>query len=322
MIDHPRVTVVIPTYRRPDFLERAIASVTSQTLSSWELLVVDDNDPDSPERRDTEAIVQRFTSEPRLRYLRHEQNRGGGAARNTGIHAAKGPFIAFLDDDDEWHPEKLARQLAIIEDAPPKLVLVYCRVRVVVAVTGREHLSRTDGRSHSVRDLLVRNTIGTTSCVLCRTNALRDIGGFDEALPARQDQDLYLRLARRHEFGFVDAVLVTLYVHGRASISTDAANAIRAHELFAQKYRDLIEADPTTVKALLHQQGKYLIAAERFGEARAVLMRAWRSDPYDVEVFARLAQTFALPRGLLRTAKWALRSVPMLVRRAILFRRT
>jgi glycosyltransferase involved in cell wall biosynthesis len=302
MIPEPRVSIIVPTYRRPDLLERAIASVTGQTLSSWELLVIDDNDPASHERRETEAVVQRFAAEARLRYIRHDQNRGGGAARNTGLRAARAPFTAFLDDDDEWHTAKLERQLTRIEkDA--ETALVYCRVRVVHVASGRESLTPTDGRSHGVRDLLRRNTIGTTSCILCRTDALRAIGGFDEALPARQDQDLYIRLAERYAVAFVDEVLVTLYVHGRASISSTYENAIRAHELFVDKYRTMIDADPEALRAIRHQLGKHLIAARRYPAARSVLWLAVRSAPFDLDVWLRLAMTFALPRALLEPAK-------------------
>ena len=317
MTHPPRVSVVVPTFRRPEYLRRAIASVVGQTLSSWELLIVDDNDPASSARQDTEVIVREFADDPRLRYLHHERNRGGGAARNTGIEAANAAFTAFLDDDDEWHPTKLEQQLACIEQRSDETALVYCRVRVVRLPSGQESLTPTDGRSHGVRELLRRNTIGTTSCVLCRTNALREIGGFDEALPARQDQDLFIRLAQRSAFAFVDEVLVTLYVHGGSSISTNYDGIIHAHEVFYAKYRSLIESDPVTLKALNHQLGKQLIAAERFREARSVLLKTLRMQSTDVDVLYRIALTYALPRAIAHPLRWArarLRSTPGRVR--------
>jgi glycosyltransferase involved in cell wall biosynthesis len=302
----PRVSVVIPTYRRAGFLPRAIASVTNQTSPAWELIVVDDNEPSGNDRRETEAIMAQYEPNPRIRYIRHERNQGGGAARNSGIRAASAPFVAFLDDDDEWHPTKLERQLATIEPGPADIALVYCRVRVVRVDTGRETVRRTDGRSHTVPDLLRRNTIGTTSCVLCRADALREVGLFDVSLPARQDQDLYLRLAQRYAFAFVDEVLVTLNVHGSPRISTDFDGSIRAHDLFYGKYRTLIEADPETVHVLRRQQGKHLIAARRFDEARQLLTKAVRFRPTDLGVWIDVALTFALPRALARPAKRAI----------------
>lgn len=303
----PRVSVVVPTFRRPQFLRRAVDSVMRQTIDSWELIIVDDNDPDWPERRETEAVVAEYSTDRRVRYIRNPRNIGGGAARNAGIRAAGSEFVSFLDDDDEWHPTKLQRQLDCIEAAPADVALVYCRVRVVNAVTGREALRPTDGRSHSVRDLLRRNTIGTTSAVLCRASALHEVGLFDEALPARQDLDLYIRIAQRYALAFVDEPLVTLFVHGRARISTDFAGSIRALELFVEKHRSLIEADGEAQRALRYQLGYLLVAATRYPEARTVLLAAWRADPADLQVITRLAMTYSVPRAVARSAKRSLR---------------
>lgn len=300
---HPAVTVVVPTYRRPEFLRRAVASVMEQSLTSWELIIVDDNDAEHEDRRDTEAIVATYASEPRIRYVRHDRNRGGGAARNTGVKASTAPFVAFLDDDDEWHPDKLALQLQCFEGGPADVALAYCRVRVVRAETGRVTIRPTDGRSHTVRDLLRRNTIGTTSCIMCRTSAFLEVGSFDEALPARQDQDLYVRLAQRFEFSFVDEVLVTLHVHGRPRISTDAHASLLAHDVFFAKHRSLIESDPEALGAMRHEQGRHLIEVGRHAEARRVLMKVWRSRPFDVVVLAHVAKTFSLLRALITPAK-------------------
>lgn len=292
----PHVSVVVPTYRRPEFLGRAIASVAEQTVSSWELIIVDDNPPESSARSETRAIASSYASDKRIRYICHDENRGGAAARNTGIRLATAPYVAFLDDDDEWHPTKLERQLECLENSPNQTALVYCRTRLVDVVTGSETVQRIDGRSHAVKDLLVQNTIGSTSCVLCRVEAVQDVGMFDETLPARQDQDLYLQLALRYEFAFVDAVLVTVYIHDHPRISTDFAGSVAAHDLFYEKYRPRIEADPHVVRIMRHQQGKHLVAAQRYREARTLLTQAWLAKPSDLAVLTRLAMTFSLAR--------------------------
>ena len=300
----PRVSVVLPTYRRPAFVGRAVTSVQAQTTTSWELLIVDDNDRESPHRGETEALVTPMAAaDGRIRYLRHERNLGGAAARNTGIGAARAPFVAFLDDDDVWAPTKLERQLDCFDRAATDVALVYCRFRVVEIVTGRERPHVTDGRSHAARDLLRRNTIGTTSCVMCRRAALLEVGSFDATLPARQDQDLYLRLADRYRFAFVDETLVTMYVHGGPSISTSIDGSIRANALFGDKYRTRVEADPPARFALLYDLGKLLVAAERYTEARTVLARALRLKPADVEAVTRLAMTYRLPRAFVGPTK-------------------
>lgn len=97
----PTVSVVIPTYNRAHLVGRAIQSVLNQTYQDFEIIVVDDGSTDN-----TEEVVKSF-NDPRIRYIRHDQNRGGSAARNTGIKMARGEYIAFQDSDDEWLPEKL-----------------------------------------------------------------------------------------------------------------------------------------------------------------------------------------------------------------------
>lgn len=303
MTTEPLVTVVLPTYRRPQFIERAIESVSAQTLSRWELIIVDDNEPGSDERHATEAIVDGFSAEARLRYVRHDRNRGGAAARNSAIRVATAPYIAFLDDDDTWHPMKLERQLERIEAVPSESVLVYCRMRVVDVTTGRAYVRETDGGSPSARDLLMWNSIGSTSAVLCRAEALRSIGAFDETLPARQDQDLYVRMAQDNAFTFVDEVLVTVHVHDGPRISTDFNAAVEAHERFYDKHRVRIEGDREAARVLRHQYGKHLVAAKRFREARWPLVRAWCARPIDVAPLLRLGMTFGLLRVLVGPAK-------------------
>jgi glycosyltransferase involved in cell wall biosynthesis len=304
-----RVSVVLPTYRRPDFLQRAIESVRRQSIDAWELLVVDDNEPESLERRETERAMALYGDDARIRYLRHDTNRGGGAARNTGISAAGSPFVAFLDDDDEWHETKLEQQLRVLEHAPDGIAAVYCRVRTVRAETGREALTPTDGGSPTVRQLLLRNSIGSTSCLLCRRVALEAVGGFDESLAARQDVDLYVRLAERYLFAFVDDPLITLHLHDRPNIGTDFTRSIEAHWQFLEKYRDLIESDPAVHFARLHEIGKLLVWAKRYRDGRAVLVNAWRLRPTNIDVLGRLAMTFGLLRALAEPTNLALKSL-------------
>ena len=302
----PRISVIVPTYRRSDFVLRAVQSVRVQTIEDWELIIVDDNDPTSSDRMATQAAVEGLLADPRVRYVRHDANKGGSAARNTGIRHARAPFIAFLDDDDEWASQKLDLQLARIQLAPPKVALVYCQIRIINTETGRQRMFRSDGRSHSVHDLLRRNTIGSTSSILCRATALHDVGLFDESLPARQDLDLYLRLAEKYEFAFIDEPLVTLYLHGRPSIGKDARSSVIAHERFAYKHRALIASDPDRLRLVRYQLGSHLVAAEQYSEARSVLMKAWRAKPTDTDVMVRLMMTYGPTRRAASYVKWAL----------------
>src|SRR5690348_13147078 len=109
------VSVIIPTHNRSDFLRNAITSVLNQTYQDFEIIVVDDGSTDN-----TSEVVANFSDE-RITFIRHDTNKGGSAARNTGILASKCDYIAFLDDDDEWLPDKLRKQMEILVASPPEV---------------------------------------------------------------------------------------------------------------------------------------------------------------------------------------------------------
>jgi glycosyltransferase involved in cell wall biosynthesis len=226
-----RVSVVIPTHNRAHLIQRALRSVLEQTVQDWECFVVDDGSVD-----DTESVV-RAIGDARVQYLRHPVNRGGSAARNTGIRAAQGKWVGFLDSDDEWLPRKLERQLAQLEASElPDLALVYSGF---TTVRGDSETPPTAPvyRGRVFDQLLRSNVIGSTSLALVRRDVLLALGGFDEALPAKQDVDLWLRLARDHQVDFVPEPLVRMHEgRGERRITTDGAGRVIARERFFEKY--------------------------------------------------------------------------------------
>src|SRR5438034_8399752 len=115
-----RVSVIIPTYNRARYLSDAIRSVVNQTFQDFEIIVIDDCSQDQ-----TRIATDSFKDQ-RIKYLTHDSNRGEAAARNTGIQKSTGSYIAFLDDDDQWAPEKLQLQIQIFEQSATKVGLVYC----------------------------------------------------------------------------------------------------------------------------------------------------------------------------------------------------
>jgi glycosyltransferase involved in cell wall biosynthesis len=294
LLPPPRVTVVLPTYRRSHLLERAVRSVQDQTEQAWELLIIDDNGAGHPDQTETATIAQRLGSDARIRYVVHSINRGGAAARNTGIDRARGPFVAFLDDDDQWHHEKLERQLRAFDAGGPDLALVYTRARAV-DVHGVETL-RPRAVSHGLNDLLRRNTIGSTSTILCAREALRAVGGFDDGLPAKQDVDLYLRLAGSYKMTLVDNVLVTLHLHEGDRIGKNLEALIQAHERFHAKHWHLIDQHPDIAAFRLRSLGRLLVQAGRTREARSVFAAASRWSPPDARTRLLLFMSTLLPR--------------------------
>jgi len=204
----PEVSVIIPTYNRSDFLYGAVASALSQTFQDFEIIVVDDASQD-----DTGRTVSGF-NDTRIKYIRHETNKGGGAARNTGIRSAAGRYIAFLDDDDEWYPDKLRLQMERIESSSERVGGVYTGYLVVDRTSGKirgQKIPRKAGDLY--RDLLKANPIGGSSMMLLKRECFDRVGLFDESLPCFQDRDLWIRVGKHFHYTYVKEPLVKYYNH-------------------------------------------------------------------------------------------------------------
>ena len=197
--DSPRVSVIIPTYNRSWCLSEAIDSVLSQTYHNTELIVVDDGSTDG-----TPALLARYGN--RLRCLR-QTNRGVSAARNHGIQAADGVLIAFLDSDDTWQPDKLARQVDFFDRQPAAKI---CQteetwIRRGVRVNPKRRHRKPSGW---IFEASLALCLVSPSAVMMRRELLEEMGGFDESLPACEDYDLWLRVSLRYPIHLIDDALV------------------------------------------------------------------------------------------------------------------
>lgn len=207
--DPPLVSVVLTTFNRSALVLPAIESVLGQTFRDLELIVVDDCSTD-----DTADVVQRV-ADPRLRIVRHETNLGLAAARNSGIHAARGRFVCFLDDDDEWRRDKLTAQLAAVEaeEHPEDRVLVYSQARVDDGISSDIRPTRGPRPGEPLAEYLMcgEGLIVPSAVMLTRSAAL-------DALPSIgqrrfEDYSLYLLLEeRRFRFVLVQQPLVVWHV--------------------------------------------------------------------------------------------------------------
>lgn len=189
-MQHPPVSVIIPTYNRESYILEAVDSVLEQTAAPAEIIVVDDGSTDA-----TARVLEPYRD--RLRYL-HQENRGIGAARNTGVRYSRGDFVAFLDDDDVWLLDKLERQLAAFRETP-SLDAVYGHgeqfISPDVDTQMRQRLSRQAG------NIVPAALAGT---LLIRRSAFDRVGWFDESLRIGIEMDWYARLC---ESGIVSRML-------------------------------------------------------------------------------------------------------------------
>jgi len=217
----PRVSVVIATYNYSRFLAESIESVLAQTFSDFELIVVDDGSTD-----ETPALVRRWHADSRFSYVRKE-HQGAAAAYNTGLTRATGEYAALQAADDVWLPEKLVRQVAAL-DANPAIGLVYSDTTIVDAdgAPQRRHFSPGGRVPHvgRVMPTLLFDNFVPASSVVVRQNVLRVVGLHEETLEVCEDWDLWLRIAARYEFGYVDAALVCTRRHGGNAHLRAAAN--------------------------------------------------------------------------------------------------
>lgn len=187
----PLISVIIPAYNAAEFIGETLDSVFAQTFTSFEVIVINDGSPDTEQ---LEQVMQRYPSN--LRYIKQE-NQGAAAARNTGLLAAKGEFVAFLDADDTWLPQFLEKQMALLERSGADLVFADALLSGDVSLDGRTFMQLDPPRGEvTAANLLAVKVTVLTSTVLARKAPVLDVGLFDVSLRRGQDFDLWFRLAK------------------------------------------------------------------------------------------------------------------------------
>ncbi len=228
----PKVSVVIPTYNRPEMVTRAVRSVLAQSYQNFEIIVVDDG----LEKR-AEEEVQNIHDE-RILYIKNEKSLGGGGSRNVGIGLSKGEYIAFLDDDDEWLPEKLKIQMDALVKAPETVGFCFCAVTNVFD-DREENTKIEDGiKDYSVISL-VRFKGFLTVTLLFPKNVLLEVGGFDTTLPSHQDPELVLRVSQKYKGLGVNQPLVRVNMKSAHDhIGGSLKRRIVGREMVIEKHKD------------------------------------------------------------------------------------
>jgi glycosyltransferase involved in cell wall biosynthesis len=216
-------SVVIPLFNRAATITRAIESILEQSAPSKEIIIVDDGSSD-----DSVRIVEEMGC-PRVKVLVNEHNLGATAARNRGAEAATGKWIAFLDSDDFWHPEKLAAERAAIASGGDGVVAVASNHVLVIDERISDIATRKELVSDVASKLRTENFLGTCSCMTVRRDAFLAIGGFNEKLKSCQDWDLWLRVASEGKVLISKPPHVFYRFNTRDSISSDGRKRQSGH---------------------------------------------------------------------------------------------
>lgn len=225
------VTVIIPTYKRAQALPKAIESVKNQTYSCWEIIIVDDNDPKSESRRLTSEVMAQYAADTRIIYLCHDENKGACQARNTGLAAAQGEYVAFLDDDDLWVETKLDVQVLALNASDADV----CYSDMYLEYQGWRRYFTCVADDDLYYSLLKQGFGICTSALLISTAAIRSIDGFDNSLPSMQDYDLLLRLSKKHKAVKIAQPLIT-YQLADDGISCNPVTKANGHRAIITKY--------------------------------------------------------------------------------------
>lgn len=248
----PLVSVVIPTYKRPEMIARTVQSIKQQSYENIEIIVVDDNGSGSDMQLKTGEVLSSFMSD--ITYLVHDCNKGGSAARNTGWKAAKGQYITFVDDDDELAKSKLEKQVECLENLDESWGCCYTAYELKKE-NGDYQRSAESRSGNCYVDALMRTMfMGSGSNLFLRKSVVDEINGYDESFVRNQDIEFLARVCEKYKIAFIDEVLLTIYQEGnRPKRTLEKIEEVNKHYLskFEERINKLDEADKERVLAVI-----------------------------------------------------------------------
>ncbi|MGA1871247.1 MAG: glycosyltransferase family 2 protein [bacterium] len=304
------VSVIIPTYNRAKLLDEAIKSVLEQTYKNFEIIVVDDCSTDN-----TEEIVKKI-KDTRIRYIRHEENHGGSAARNTGIKAAKGDYIAFHDSDDLWLPQKLEKQVDILINHKD-IALVYTNIIYIdnngkYLKVGFEPTKFVSG--YAFKECLLADTPCLLATWLIRKSCFDTLGYFDEDFQMAQGREMELKIARIYKIYGIKEPLYLNRIHALPRTSGKSAELSEYYwfKFLNKTFREsgsLVD-ERTKRKVISHYY--FLVGIRYFKEmnltkARLKMRNSIIHYPFKLKVYKYFIATFISVRCLMIIKKYKIK---------------
>ena len=288
--DSSTISIIIPTYNRAGLIGRALMSVLNQTYQDFEIIIVDDCSTDN-----TQDVAGSFKDE-RIIYIYHEKRKGLAGARNTGIKAAGGQYLAFLDDDDEWLPEKSEKQINKIQVSSDKVGIIYCGVSMISQKTGRVvDTMHPTVRGNAHVQTLRYAVLGGGSTPLIKKECFQKVGFFDEDLPYLEDWEMWMRISQYYKFDFIPDILVKRYIHGY-QMTTIPEGKIQAREKIFKKHYDELSKHPLIFADHLNRLGILCCYDGNLIKARRYFLKSIKKRPMQRFAYFQLLPLILMPK--------------------------
>lgn len=282
----------MPTYNRAHLLERSVKSVLEQSYKDLELIIVDDGSTDN-----TEELVKKWQKEDsRIRCIKHKENKGLAAGRNTGARAARYDFIANQDSDDLWLPQKLEREVKILSAAGSKVGVAYSRV--VKKMRGGEKIYIPSDGHHPKegdihRKLLEANFI-TMQTSLMKKECFERVGGFDETLRDIEDWDFWIRVSKYYKFIYIPEIGVEIEIF-LDSLTSNQKKRLGGREDIFLKHYDEFKRYPVIFSKHAYSVGHtYALMGDR-DKAGKYLGESFRAGPFSIKTALAFFLVLFLP---------------------------
>lgn len=259
------VSVIIPTFGGGQYLERCIDSVLQQDYKEIEIIVVDDNGIDTEEQIQTSNIINKYIGNSKVHYFCHKKNINGSAARNTGFNNSRGKYISLLDDDDIFYPNKISRQVELMEKLSEEVGAVYCSNDVYWK--GKK-VSETHAKYSGflLYEALAHKFQMSSTSMLIRRSVWEDLNGFDESFARHQDWEFVARMADKYMIVSDDFIGFRRYLYGRTTNKTPEITKER-REYYLSKMKPLIDKLPESQRRDIYVENR-LSAAMKFLKAK------------------------------------------------------
>ena len=293
----PEISVIVPTYGIPDRLIRTVNSVLEQTYEDLELIVVDDNNPETEARKQTASIMREFIEKDhRVVYLQHEDNKNGSAARNTGIKAAKGKYISLLDSDDEYTPDRLAKCKAALESNDnPKAQGVYTGCEYRKNNQTYRVMKEVKSGNFLVDYLKLNFNLYTGSNIFVTKTAATELHGFDESFIRHQDVEFMIRFFEKYDIIGIPEALVIKNFDGKNKPSANKTEEIKEHffEVFKETIDSLSKRDQEEIYAAHYRQtAEQFLLERKYKKAIIYYRKVQENHCFTIRYFTRACVYF------------------------------